>query len=190
MDFTKVLYGRRSVRKFTDRFVDPGVLQRVIEGAALAPSANNSQPWEFWVLLGQSEIEDISQRVQQWLVANLQDGDSDGSLLEHLQEEGTSVLHHAGAMVLVVGRTQRAQDDEDCCLAGMALMLAAREAGLGTCWIGLSRPWFNLPSTKMELGIPEGSNVVAPIILGYPEEWPSPHRRDPAKIHWMIPAGT
>ncbi|HEY4358340.1 MAG TPA: nitroreductase family protein [Acidobacteriaceae bacterium] len=188
MEFSEVLHGRRSVRSFTDRFVDPGTIQRVIEAAALAPSANNSQPWEFWVLFGESEIQDISRRVQDWLVSTLEENGSDGPLLDRLKEKGMSVLHNAGAMILIVAKTTRAQDDEDCCLAGMTLMLAAREAGLGTCWIGLSRPWFNLPSTKIELGIPEGANVVAPIILGYPAEWPEPHRHAPAKIRWMVPA--
>jgi nitroreductase len=32
-------------------------------------------------------------------------------------------------------------------------MLAARDEGIGSCWIGFSRPWLNLPSTKQELGV-------------------------------------
>jgi nitroreductase len=57
------------------------------------------------------------------------------------------------------------QAAEDCWLAAENLMLAARDEGLGTCWIGLSRAWFNLPSTKCELSLPEQYEVVAPIIL-------------------------
>jgi len=30
-------------------------------------------------------------------------------------------------------------------------MLAARDEGVGTCWIGLARPWFNLPGIKAEI---------------------------------------
>jgi nitroreductase len=64
-------------------------------------------------------------------------------------------------------------------------MLAARNDGIGSCWIGLSRSWLNLPSTKRELGLPEYYEVVAPIILGYPGAWPVCPGRKPAEIHWI-----
>jgi len=77
-------------------------------------------------------------------------------------------------------------------LAGAAILAPsamnlqpARDEGLGTCWIGLSRPWFNLPSTKRELSLPEQYEVVAPIILGQPKAWPESHGRHPAEIHWI-----
>jgi len=74
---------------------------------------------------------------------------------------------------------------EDCCLAAENLMLAARDEGLGTCWIGFARPWLDLPSTKHEMGLPAGHHVVAPIVLGYPKAWPESHGRNPAEIHWL-----
>ncbi|MGX7871985.1 nitroreductase family protein [Mesorhizobium sp. ORM6] len=51
-------------------------------------------------------------------------------------------------------KNEERQSDEDCCLAGQNLMLAAHARGLGTCWIGLSRPWLTETSVKKELGIP------------------------------------
>jgi nitroreductase len=78
-----------------------------------------------------------------------------------------------------------AQAIEDCCLAAENLMLAARDEGVGTCWIGFARPWLNLPSTKHELELPANYHVVAPIVLGYPKAWPASHGRDPAEIRWL-----
>ena len=52
-------------------------------------------------------------------------------------------------------------------------MLAARDEGLGTCWVGFARPWLNLRSIKAELGLPESYEVVAPIVLGHPRLGPS-----------------
>jgi nitroreductase len=59
------------------------------------------------------------------------------------------------------------------------------QAALGTCSIGLARPWMNLPATKHELGLPEQVEVVVPIVLGHPKSWPEPHGRHPAEIHWL-----
>ena len=64
-------------------------------------------------------------------------------------------------------------------------MLAARDDELGTCWVGLARPWFNLSPIKVELELPESYRVVAPIVLGRPKAWPEPHERNPAQIHWL-----
>jgi hypothetical protein len=64
---------------------------------------------------------------------------------------------------------------------------AARDAGVGTCWIGFGRPWLDLPETKSELGIPENCHVVAPIVMGHATAWPETRGRHAAEIHWLTP---
>ncbi|HWL61826.1 MAG TPA: nitroreductase family protein [Steroidobacteraceae bacterium] len=56
-----------------------------------------------------------------------------------------SMFYHAPVLVLVIATTAGEQAREDCCLAAQTFMLAARDRGLGTCWIGLARAWLNLP---------------------------------------------
>ena len=107
------------------------------------------------------------------------------SLKPLLQNTAYSLVHRAPALVLILATSNEQQPMEDCCLAAENFMLAARDEGLGTCWIGLARPWFNLPAVKAELRIPEKYQVVAPIVLGYPKNWPEPHDRNPAEIHWV-----
>lgn len=63
-------------------------------------------------------------------------------------------------------------------------MLAAHAQGLGTCWIGLSRPWLNDPAVKAKLGIPAEWHPVAPIVLGHRKALPSPTPREKANIVW------
>jgi nitroreductase len=41
---------RRSVRKFTARDVEQGVILQLLESARLAPSGHNTQPWRFIVV--------------------------------------------------------------------------------------------------------------------------------------------
>jgi nitroreductase len=77
-------------------------------------------------------------------------------------------------LLLVLARTDTEQAREDCCLAAQTLMLAARDAGLGSCWVGFGRSWLNVPEVRAMLKLPRGYRVVAPIVLGHPVEWPHP----------------
>jgi nitroreductase len=102
-----------------------------------------------------------------------------------LRQAGFSLFYHAPALVIVLATDGTTQSAEDCCLAAQNLMLAARARHLGTCWIGLARPWLNLPATKVELGLPAEYQVVAPIIVGHPEKWPEAPERKPPEINWL-----
>ena len=65
-------------------------------------------------------------------------------------------------------------------------MLAACAKDLGTCCIGLAVSVLNAPDVKRELGIPEGSDAVAPIIVGFPHGKIEPvDRRPPQVLRWL-----
>ncbi|MEO5597358.1 MAG: nitroreductase family protein [Novosphingobium sp.] len=49
---SEAVIGRRSIRAFTDRPVEPEVLTRVLDKARWAPSGCNFQPWEASILAG------------------------------------------------------------------------------------------------------------------------------------------
>lgn len=187
MDFKQVLQQRRSVREFQDSPIEPATVQSLVDAAILAPSAVNTQPWEFWVVLGRPQIDELSDRAKTWLFEKVAHDPTAGAVhqRQHLASPELSLLYHAPALVLVTSNSFGKQTDEDCCLSAFSLMLAARDSGIGTCWIGSARPWFNLSATKRELGIPEAASVIAPLVLGYPKEWPEAHGRNPAIIHWV-----
>ena len=151
----------------------------------LAPSAHNSQPWAFAVLLDPKRIESYAKRAKSWLIDSRAHAVPDPSVRRILEDLQFVLFFHAPALVLVVAKSSETEAVEDCCLASENLMLAARDEGLGTCWIGFARPWLNLPSIKNELGIPEPYEVVAPIVLGHPKAWPKSHGRAPAEIYWL-----
>jgi nitroreductase len=74
---------------------------------------------------------------------------------------------------------------EDCALAAQNLMLAARAAGLGTCWIGFAEAWLGTPEGKAVLELPATSLPVAPIIVGHPKSAPPPVPRREPEIRWI-----
>ena len=52
MDVKDAIKKRKSIRRFTSQPVPKGTLREILELAARAPSAENTQPWEFFVLGG------------------------------------------------------------------------------------------------------------------------------------------
>jgi len=64
-------------------------------------------------------------------------------------------------------------------------MMAATSRGLGTCRVNLGTEIKN-PELIKELGIPENSQIVAPIALGYPTKIPSAPKRQEPKILKII----
>lgn len=184
MELLTALAERRAVRDYQTTPVDGKSIEALINAAVLAPSARNLQPWAFAVLLNAERIEQCAQRAKAWLLEHQQELGL-GELAEMVRAPNFSIFYGAPALILVLATNTTSQAAEDCCLAAQNLMLAARDRNLGTCWIGLSRPWLNLASTKTELGLPEHYPIVAPIILGHPESWPASHGRHPADIHWM-----
>ena len=190
MDSMEVIAKRRAVREYTGTSVEGTVIKRLIDAATLAPSAMNLQPWAFAVLLGRDRVNDCAERARTWLLANFSQSSfsqtSQAARLRQMLEDPNYVLFHdAPTLVTVLAKSSDFQSAEDCCLAAEIFMLAARDEGLGTCWIGLARPWLDLPATKRDLGLPEHYQVVAPIVLGYPKAWPASHGRSPAEIHWL-----
>ncbi|KKT93484.1 MAG: NADPH nitroreductase (Oxygen-insensitive) [Parcubacteria group bacterium GW2011_GWF2_45_11] len=47
MNLEDIIKTRRSVRKFSDRRLEPGVLEKIIAAANFAPSHCNTQGWKF-----------------------------------------------------------------------------------------------------------------------------------------------
>jgi nitroreductase len=128
-------------------------------------------------------VEEPGGRAKKWLLLNHEHTPPE---LRHMfSDPGFFLFYQAPALIMVLATSSESQATEDCGLAAENLILAARDKGLASCWIGLARPWLDLVSTKRELGLRETYRVVAPIILGYPSEWPQSHDRNTPEILWI-----
>lgn len=86
--------------------------------------------------------------------------------------------------MIVCARDPTGQSAEDCCLAAQNLMLRAFALQLGTCWVGLARPYLDLADSKAALGLPRDGAVVAPLAIGYPRRQPAATSRRAPEIVW------
>ena len=59
MDFTELAQARYSVRKFSDKAVEPEVLKRILEAGLLAPTAKNNQPQRIYVLQSKEALDKL-----------------------------------------------------------------------------------------------------------------------------------
>ncbi|MEI6156781.1 MAG: nitroreductase family protein, partial [Atribacterota bacterium] len=93
---------------------------------------------------------------------------------------------HAPVLVLIYGDKNLFTSTTDCSMAALNLMLSAWDRGIGSCWIGFSYGICNSPEFKEEFHLPENHQLVAPIILGYPQEpIPQGDRKEVPLLYWM-----
>src|SRR3954447_14822466 len=61
METWDAIRARRHVRAFSERTIDPGDLDRILEAGRRAPSSTNWQPWDFVVVTERQRLVALSQ---------------------------------------------------------------------------------------------------------------------------------
>ncbi|HBN84461.1 MAG TPA: nitroreductase [Clostridiales bacterium] len=150
MDVMTAMKGRRSVRSYSSKEVEPEKLKYVLEAARLAPTARNLQTFKIVVVTDPKILDQLVEACNgQSFVAEapvfialcaLQDG---GNM-------GCGIPRHV----------------TDCSIVMTHIILEAYEQGLGTCWLGS----YNQGRVKKILKVPDEAVVVAVTPLGYPAE--------------------
>jgi len=160
MTVQEAILARRSIRKYSDRPVEPEKLKTVLEAARLAPSAKNEQNWLFIVVQDKEKLADLAEAAY-----------------------GQKFVAEAPAAIIVCATSRRFMacgqptDTMDCSIAMCFILLQAQELGLGTCWLGR----FDADKVKKILNIPEEISVIAMTPLGYPAESPAARPRKAAE---------
>jgi len=166
MNVSEAIFSRRSVRAYAPRAVEEATLRQLLRAAVQAPSAMNAQPWLFAVVQDAGQLKRYSDRAKA-LLLELWAGEPKAlRYAELLRERSFNIFY----------------TDADCWLAAQNLMLAACDAGLGTCCIGFALPVLNTPEVKAELGFPDAGAIVAALIVGYPSAIPDPVPRGPPQV--------
>lgn len=162
---------RRSVRSFGERPVEREKLNRCLEAARLAPSADNGQPWRFVVFDDPEKKAALADTVFKGIFIASKRFAKAPVLVALLLKESFLINRLGG------GAAGTPFQFIDAGIAGEHFVLAATEQGLATCWIG----WFNPKALLRHLGLKRGYRAVALIAVGYPAEELGPRtpRRKP-----------
>jgi nitroreductase len=187
MNLTEAIYARRATRAFTPGMVEEPLLRSLLAAAVQAPSAMNTQSWKFAVVQNAAQLRRYSDLAKQLMLDRLKaQADAKAShYREMLGDAGFNIFYDATTLVAIGVDAPTDYSGADCWLAAENLMLAATEAGLGTCCIGFAVPMLNTGDVKRELGFAPGATVFAPIIVGYPSLKPDPvPRKAPQIASW------
>ena len=170
MEFQTVIRGRRMVRRFVDKPVEPDALDRILDNATRAPSAGFSQGWAFVVL----------------------EGDDRRRFWEHVRPDtpfdpSPGSLHAAGAIVLPLAHKQAyldryAMPDKagfgldvaehwpvpywqiDVAFACQSMLLTAVDLGLGALFFGIFTGERELLAA---LAVPDGYRPIGALAIGH-----------------------
>jgi nitroreductase len=150
MDIAKAIRDRRSVRSYEKKDIPQDVLEKVLQAARLAPSANNRQPWRFVIVRDHARRQALAKAAKE----------------QQFVAEAPVVI---AAVALEPDRIMTCGVPAwavDLAIAVDHITLAAVEHGLGSCWIGA----FYQEDVKKILSIPAEYKVVALLPLGYPQD--------------------
>jgi nitroreductase len=185
MDFMEALQTRRAIRAYTEAPVDTASVTALIAAAIEAPSAMNQQPWSFVVVRNRDLLDRISIESKRHMLRTTPAGLAPHHFRAMLEDPTFDIFYHAPVLVVIVGIADDPWTTIDCALAAQNMMLAARAAGLGSCWIGFAQGWLATPEGKAALGLSADQIAVAPIIIGHPAAEPAHVPRQPPKVRWI-----
>ncbi len=160
MNFQELIAARQSVRRYSDRAVEPEKISQCLEAARLAPSASNSQPWSFVVV----DQEPLRTRVAEATF-------SDIKLINKFVLQAPVIVVIVMEKAKLITRLAMLVKKKEWPLIDIGITaehfcLQATELGLGTCMLG----WFEEDKIKKLLNIPAGKSIGLCITLGYAAE--------------------
>lgn len=156
MEFFDVLEKRRSTRKFTDKPIEQGKLDRILEAINSAPSAHNLQAYELYLVESDGKKRELREacRGQAWVEEAPVDIVFCTNVERRISREPKRGAFYAMGDAFIA-----------CCYA----QLAATALGLSSVWIGAFEP----EEVSEVLGLPEGLEPVAVLPIGYADEEPA-----------------
>ncbi len=158
MDVLEAIRTRRSVRKYEDRAVPEEMIRQLLAAAMMAPSARNSQPWQF-VVVTERELLEEAARIN----------------------PNAHMARHAPLGILICGDLGLEKSPGywvvDCAAAAENLLLAAHGLGLGAVWTGVFPHRERMDGFRRLLGLPAQIEPHSFIVLGFPAEQPAAEER-------------
>ena len=153
-DTVNAILARRSIRKYENKPVEREKIDRILECACAAPSANNLRPWHF-VEITERETLDALADVHPY----------------------GKMLAQATLAIAVCCAEEKRKDssptpwwEQDCAAAMQNILVAATALGLGSVWLGVNH---NAAISEKVCGIvdvPEFIRVMGIAAIGYGAE--------------------
>ena len=177
----ELIKSRRSVRRYAADFVEPELVQQVLEAALWSPSAHNRQPWRFAVIADGDYRHKLAIGMGERLRQDLVRDGLPSAVIESDVNHSYERIVRAPVVILVALTTiemdeypdelrkhnERVMAIQSAAMAGQTLMLAAHALGLASCW--MCAPLFSPEQVVKGLDLPTDWQPQGLITLGYPD---------------------
>ena len=163
------IHQRKSVRHFSDKAVTKEQLEAIVRAGMAAPTAINSQPWQFLV------VDDKS------LISKYAEGNRQAEMINKSQ----ALVIICGDMTLGNERSREFWV-QDCSAATENVLLAVESLGLGAVWTGVHPIEERVKDVKAKFALPENIIPLCVILVGYQEgDLDQPKDKwKPERLHW------
>ena len=153
MEFSKVIQERYSCKKYDGRAVEPEKLKAILEAGRLAPTAKNLQEQKIYVVQTPEGLAKIDK-------------------LTPCRYGAGTVLMVAfdSKNVFVYPGEKRDSGIEDAAIVATHMLLAAKNAGVESCWLNR----FDPEEAAKAFSLPEKEEVLMLLDLGYAAEGAGP----------------
>ncbi len=153
MEFSEVIRNRYSCKKYDGRQIEKEQLDQILEAGRLAPTAKNLQEQRIYVIQTEEGLAKIDK-------------------LTPCRYGAPTVLAVAydRENVFTYPGGKRDSGVEDAAIVAAHMILAAKNAGVESCWLN----FFDPEEAKRELGLPENEEVLMLMDLGYPAKGAGP----------------
>lgn len=149
MSFNKLAAKRYSCKKYSSRSIDEDLLQQILEGGRLAPTAKNLQEQHIYVVCSAEALTKIDECTPCRYGAPV--------VLVVAFDKNNVYIYPGG---------KRDSGIEDASIVATHLMLAAADAGVDSCWVNC----FDPDKLHALLGLPENEEILMLLDLGYAAE--------------------
>ena len=153
MEFNELIKARYSCKKYDGKQISNDQLQAILEAGRLAPTAKNLQEQHIYVMQSEEALATIDE------VTPCRYGAPTVLVVAFDAED-----------VYVYPGEQRDSGIEDASIVATHMLLAAKDAGVDSCWINR----FNPAELKEKLGLPENEEILMLMDLGYAAEGAGP----------------
>lgn len=156
-----------SIRKFQDRPVETRKIEIILQAAMQAPTADNQQPWEFFVVSNKEKLNALSKVSPNAFLTR----EAPLTIVTAYRKDSLSQVYAQFYLSIVMEN----------------LWLEVDTQGLGGVWLGLAPNEERMKAVEEILALPENLSAFAMFPVGYADEERDPRqvRFESERIHWI-----
>jgi len=188
MDIFEVIQNRRSLAHLLPQPVERATIEKVLSAALWAPNHHHTEPWHFFVFQHAAR-----QKLADAIMENFHRDHPDATPQEIDKAAKKNPRRVMESPLVIVVSSEPGKDTAEtqenyaaCACAVQNILLAAEALGLGAYW-RTGEPAYTAPNAVKELlQLPEESQLVAFLLMGYPEKNTKVAARKPLteKVTW------